>query len=135
MGDGLELGTYIRNRLDVFVLEWDLIATGSAKLYLLDWVRMGWNGFSQYSSDGLRGVRHTFLKQTCDWLERFGVPAWLYSKRVGWNMIGVNVKFSVLNGHFKQVLVPFISNEQFMLNKYTQSTEILNLQRKLMGFI
>jgi hypothetical protein len=33
-------------------------------------------------------------------------------------MIGVNVEFSVLNGHLKQVLVPFISNEQFMLNKY-----------------
>jgi hypothetical protein len=31
-------------------------------------------------------------------------------------MIGVNVEFSVLNGHLKQVLVPFISNEQFMLN-------------------
>jgi hypothetical protein len=42
-------------------------------------------------------------------------------------MIGVNVGFSVLNGHLKQVLVPFISNEQFMLNKYTQGTEIFNL--------
>jgi hypothetical protein len=31
---------YIRNRLDVFVWGWDLIATGSAKLSLLDWVRM-----------------------------------------------------------------------------------------------
>jgi hypothetical protein len=53
--------------------------------------------------------------------------AWL---SVGWmeyNMIGVNVEFSVLNGHLKQVLVPFISNEQFMLNKYTQGTEIFNL--------
>ncbi len=40
MGDGLELVTYIRNRLDVYVWEWDLIATGSAKLYLFDWVRM-----------------------------------------------------------------------------------------------
>ena len=42
-------------------------------------------------------------------------------------MIGVNVEFSVLNGHLKQVLVPFISNELFMLNKYTQGREIFNL--------
>jgi hypothetical protein len=42
-------------------------------------------------------------------------------------MIGVNVGFSVLNGHLRQVLVPFISKEQFMLNKYTQGTEIFNL--------
>ncbi len=76
---------------------------------------MGWNGSNRYSSDGLRRVRHTCLEQACDWLKRFGVPGFLC---VGWNMIGVNVEFSVLNGHLKQVLVPFISNEQFMLNKY-----------------
>ncbi len=44
---------------NVFVWGWE-IATGSAKLYLLDWVTMGWNGFSRYSSNGLRWVRHTF---------------------------------------------------------------------------
>jgi hypothetical protein len=52
----------LRTGWNAFVWVWDLIATGSAKLYLLDWGRMGWNGISPYSSDGLKWVRHTFLE-------------------------------------------------------------------------
>ena len=45
MGVGLELGTCILGTgWNVFVWGCYLIATGSAKLHLLDTVTMGWNG-------------------------------------------------------------------------------------------